>query len=204
MANVVIPENPEFNEALRIIETKDLVHADVVNPMFRTLLLNTIYLERRVAKMIERIDTLAIDNTYGGPELSADANIVDASAQFSVIRKTSSTASVQTLFQKAIDSLRKGLYSLLIRVKVNSNSNNGGLIELNVTSGGAILETRTITANMFEKNFERAGVYQTFGLNVELNDTVTITARLLKNSANITVSVDYVMLQPAQTAITSL
>ena len=194
MANVVIPENPEFNEALRIIETKDLVHADVVNPMFRTLLLNTIYLERRVAKMIERIDTLAIDNTYGGPELSADANIVDASAQ------TSSTASVQTLFQKAIDSLRKGLYSLLIRVKVNSNSNNGGLIELNVTSGGAILETRTITANMFE----RAGVYQTFGLNVELNDTVTITARLLKNSANITVSVDYVMLQPAQTAITSL
>ena len=158
MANVVIPENPEFNEALRIIETKDLVHADVVNPMFRTLLLNTIYLERRVAKMIERIDTLAIDNTYGGPELSADANIVDASAQFSVIRKTSSTASVQTLFQKAIDSLRKGLYSLLIRVKVNSNSNNGGLIELNVTSGGAILETRTITASMFE----RAGVYQTF------------------------------------------
>ena len=119
MANVVIPENPEFNEALRIIETKDLVHADVVNPMFRTLLLNTIYLERRVAKMIERIDTLAIDNTYGGPELSADANIVDASAQFSVIRKTSSTASVQTLFQKAIDSLRIGLYSWLIRVKVN-------------------------------------------------------------------------------------
>ena len=196
MANVVIPENPEFNEALRIIETEDLVHANVVNPMFRTLLLNTIYLERRVAKMTERIDTLAIDNTYGGPELSADANIVDASAQFSVIR----TASVQTLFQKAIDGLRKGLYSLLIRVKVSSNSNNGRLIELNVTSGGAILETRTITANMFE----RAGVYQTFGLNVELNDTVTITARLLKNSANITVSVDYVMLQPAQTAITSL
>lgn len=137
---------------------------------------------------------------YTITELSADASIVDASAQFNVIRKTSSTASVQTLFQKAIDGLRKGLYSLLIRVKVNSNSNNGGLIELNVTSGGAILETRTITANMFE----RAGVYQTFGLNVELNDTVTITARLLKNSANITVSVDYVMLQPAQTAITSL
>ena len=200
MANVVIPENPELNEVLRIIETKDLVHADIVNPMFSTLLLNTIYLERRVAKMIERIDTLAIDNTYGGPELSADANIVDASAQFSVIRKMSSTASVQTLFQKAIDGLRKGLYSLLIRVKVSSNSNNGGLIELNVTSGGTILETRTITASMFE----RAGVFQTFGFNVELSDTVTITAKLLKNSANITVSVDYVMLQPAQTAITSL
>ena len=58
--------------------------------------------------------------------------------------------------------------------------------------------------NMAANMFERAGVYQTFGLNVELNDTATITARLLKNSANITVSVDYVMLQPAQTAITSL
>lgn len=200
MANVVIPDYIEFSEILRIIETKDLVHADVVNPLFKTLLLNTVYLNRHMTEMLERIETLATDNTYGGPELSADANIVDASAQFSVIRKTSSTASVQTLFQKAIDGLRKGLYSLLIRVKVSSNSNNGGLIELNVTSGGAILETRTITANMFE----RAGVYQTFGLNVELNDAVTITARLLKNSANITVSVDYVMLQPAQTAITSL
>ena len=162
MANVVIPENPEFNEILRIIETKDLVHADVVNPMFRTLLLNTIYLERRVAKMIERIDTLATDNTYGGLELSVDANIADASAQFSVIRKTSSTATVQTLFSKAIDGLRKGLYSLLIRLKVNANSDSGGLIELSVTSGGTILETRIITAKMFE----RAGIFQTFGLNV--------------------------------------
>ncbi len=61
------------------------------------------------------------------------------------------------------------------------------------------METRTITANMFESSN-----FIMFGLNVELNDTVTITARLLKNSANITVSVDYVMLQPAQTAITSL
>ena len=52
--------------------------------------------------------------------------------------------------------------------------------------------------------FEKAGTFQTFGLNVELSDTATITATLLKNSANITVSVDYVMLQPAQTAITSL
>ena len=159
-----------------------------------------VYLERRVAKMIERIDTLATDNTYGGLELSVDANIADASAQFSVIRKTSSTATVQTLFSKAIDGLRKGLYSLLIRLKVNANSDSGGLIELSVTSGGTILETRIITAKMFE----RAGIFQTFGLNVELNDTVTITAKMLKNSANITVSVDYVMLQPAQTAITSL
>lgn len=85
-------------------------------------------------------------------------------------------------------------------MKVTSITNSNGLIELKVTSGGTVLETRTITAQMFEK----AGTFQTFGLNVELSDTATITATLLKNSANITVSVDYVMLQPAQTAITSL
>ena len=63
-----------------------------------------------------------------------------------------------------------------------------------------MLETRTITSQMFEKS----NTFQTFGLNIDLLDTATITATLLKNSANIAVSVDYVMLQPAQTAITSL
>ena len=52
--------------------------------------------------------------------------------------------------------------------------------------------------------FEKSNTFQTFGLNIDLLDTATITATLLKNSANIAVSVDYVMLQPAQTAITSL
>lgn len=58
MANVIIPDAPEFSEILRIIETKDLVHADVVNPLFRTLLLNTVYLNKRVTEMKERIETL--------------------------------------------------------------------------------------------------------------------------------------------------
>ena len=193
MANVIIPDAPEFSEILRIIETKDLVHADVVNPLFRTLLLNTVYLK-------ERIETLATDNTYGGTDLSAEATVTDGSAQFNVIRKTSSTASAQTLFSKSVEGLRKGLYSLLIRLKASSITDGNGLIELKVTSGGTVLETRTITSQMFEKS----NTFQTFGLNIDLLDTATITATLLKNSANIAVSVDYVMLQPAQTAITSL
>lgn len=200
MANVIIPDSPEFSEVLRIIETKDLVHADVINPLFKTLLLNTVYLNRHMTEMFDRIETLATDNTYGGTELSAEATVTDANAQFAVIKKTSSTASTQILFSKPIEKLRKGLYSLLLRLKVTSITDSNGLIELKVTSGGTVLETRTITAQMFEK----AGTFQTFGLNVELSDTATITATLLKNSANITVSVDYVMLQPAQTAITSL
>lgn len=200
MANVIIPDAPEFSEVLRIIETKDLVHADVVNPLFRTLLLNTVYLNKQVTEMKERIETLATDNTYGGTDLSAEATVTDGSAQFNVIRKTSSTASTQTLFSKSVEGLRKGLYSLLIRLKASSITDGKGLIELKVTSGGTVLETRTITSQMFEKS----NTFQTFGLNIDLLDTATITATLLKNSANIAVSVDYVMLQPAQTAITSL
>lgn len=200
MANVIIPDSPEFSEVLRIIETKDLVHADVINPLFRTLLLNTVYLNKRVTEMKERIETLATDNTYGGTDLSAEATVTDSSAQFNVIRKTSSTASVQTLFSKSVEGLRKGLYSLLIRLKASSITDGNGLIELKVTSGGTALETRTITSQMFEKS----NTFQTFGLNIDLLDTATITATLLRNSANIVVSVDYVMLQPAQTAITSL
>ena len=200
MANVIIPDAPEFSEILRIIETKDLVHADVVNPLFRTLLLNTVYLNKRVTEMKERIETLATDNTYGGTDLSAEATVTDGSAQFNVIRKTSSTASAQTLFSKSVEGLRKGLYSLLIRLKASSITDGNGLIELKVTSGGTVLETRTITSQMFEKS----NTFQTFALNIDLLDTATITATLLKNSANIAVSVDYVMLQPAQTAITSL
>lgn len=200
MANVIIPDAPEFSEVLRIIETKDLVHADVVNPLFRTLLLNTVYLNKQVTEMKERIETLATDNTYGGTDLSAEATVTDGCAQFNVIRKTSSTASAQTLFSKSVEGLRKGLYSLLIRLKASSITDGNGLIELKATSGGTVIETRTITSQMFEKS----NTFQTFGLNIDLLDTATITATLLKNSANIAVSVDYVMLQPAQTAITSL
>ena len=48
-------------------------------------------------------------------------------------------------------------------------------------------EVRTITAKMFEK----AGAYQTFGMNVECaTDSLSVSVTLLKNSANITVSVD--------------
>ena len=36
MANVVIPENPEFNEALRIIETEDCL-CECSKLMFRSI-----------------------------------------------------------------------------------------------------------------------------------------------------------------------
>ena len=52
--------------------------------------------------------------------------------------------------------------------------------------------------------FGKIDAFQTFGMNAELDDSSVISSVLLKNSGNITVSIDYVILQSAQTAITSL
>ncbi len=200
MANVQVPDNPEYSELLRIIETNDLVHADIINPPLKTLLLNTAYLYRRYQELLESINKMATDNTYGGEDLSAEATVEDSAAQFTVLQKTSSTAQDTNLFSKPINGLRKGLYSLLIRLKASANTDGNGLVKIQVSEGGSVIETRTITAKMFEA----ANKYQIFGMNVDLSDSATITAVLLMNSANITVSIDYIMLQPAQTAITSL
>lgn len=195
MANVPIPENPEYSEIMRIIETTDLVHADIINPPLKTLILNTAYLHRRYQEIVDSMEAMAPGYIYGGADLSQEATVIDNSAEFPVLRKVSSTAANTALFSKQIN-LRKGLYSLLIRLKVSGNTDGNGLVKLQAGS-----EVRTITAKMFEK----AGAYQTFGMNVECaTDSLSVSVTLLKNSANITVSVDYIMLQPAQTAITSL
>lgn len=107
MANVVIPDSIEFSEILRIIETKDLVHADVVNPLFKTLLLNTVYLNRHMTEMFERIETLATDNTYGGTELSAEATVTDANAQFAVIKRHPLRLQLRFYFQNQLKKSEK-------------------------------------------------------------------------------------------------
>ncbi len=195
MANVPIPENPEYSEIMRIIETTDLVHADIINPPLKTLILNTAYLYRRYQEIVDSMEAMASGYIYGGADLSQEATVVDSTAEFPVLRKVSSTAANTSLFSKQIN-LRKGLYSLLIRLKVSGNTDGNRLVKLQAGS-----EVRTITAKMFEK----AGAYQTFGMNIECaSESLSVSATLLKNSANITVSIDYIMLQPAQTAITSL
>lgn len=200
MANIVIPDNPSYSEVVPIIETTDPVHADIVNPVFKRLLINEAYLNRKIMELQKRIDKAASDNIWGGTNLSSAATIGDSAAQYTVIRKTSSAIQEQSLFSVPVSGIRKGLYSLLIRLKASQNTDGNGLVGLKVSSGGVMQKQRTIIAQMFKS----ANTYQTFGMNVELDDSATISAALLKNSANITISIDYVILQSAQTAITSL
>lgn len=200
MANIVIPDNPSYSEVVPIIETTDPVHADIVNPVFKRLLINEAYLNRKIMELQKLIDKVASDNIWGGVNLSSAATIADSAAQYTVIRKTSSATQEQSLFSVPVSGIRKGLYSILVRLKANQNLNGNGLIELKVTSGGTVQKKRTIMARMFGK----ADTFQTFGMNAEMDDSAVISAILLKNSDNITVSIDYVILQSAQTAITSL
>ena len=200
MANIVIPDNPSYSEVVPIIETTDPVHADIVNPVFKRLLINEAYLNRKIMELQKLIDKAASDNIWGGTNLSSAATIGDSAAQYTVIRKTSSAIQEQSLFSVPVSGIRKGLYSILVRLKANQNLNGNGLIELKVTSGGTVQKKRTIMARMFGK----ADTFQTFGMNAEMDDSAVISAILLKNSDNITVSIDYVILQSAQTAITSL
>lgn len=200
MANIVIPDNPSYSEVVPIIETTDPVHADIVNPVFKRFLINEAYLNRKIMELQKLIDKAASDNIWGGVNLSSAATIADSAAQYTVIRKTSSATQEQSLFSVPVSGIRKGLYSILVRLKANQNLNGNGLIELKVTSGGTVQKKRTIMARMFGK----ADTFQTFGMNAEMDDSAVISAILLKNSDNITVSIDYVILQSAQTAITSL
>lgn len=202
MGNFIIPQNPAFSDVMRMIETTDSVHADVVNPMFRTLLLDAVFLNNKCKRLEEELAKAQTDNTYGGTALSEQATVAEADAQYPVLAKTSSTASPQPLFSLSIpqEDIRKGYYSLTLRAKVSSVSNSTGLINIKVKSNGTLLEERTITASKFSE----ANRYKMVGFNVEVPGPLTIEATLLANSANIKVSIDYVMLQPAHTAITSL
>lgn len=48
MANHVIPENVNFNDLLRMIETTDLVHANTMNPIFQQLIHNDVFIKKLV------------------------------------------------------------------------------------------------------------------------------------------------------------
>lgn len=202
MSNFLIPDDPVFSDAIRQIETEDAVHANIVNPMFRTLLINTVFLKKMCDTLSENLAKAQTDNTYGGKNLSAEANIQETDAQFPVLKKVSSTASQVSLFNLSIsnEDIRKGLYSLIIRMKVSKINDSSGLLNIKVKSNGLVLEERTITASMFESENK----YQMLGFNVEVVGPFTIEAILLANSANITTCIDYVMLQPTHTTITSL
>lgn len=77
MANIVIPDNPSYSEVVPIIETTDPVHADIVNPVFKRLLINEAYLNRKIMELQKLIDKAASDNIWGGTNLSSAATIGD-------------------------------------------------------------------------------------------------------------------------------
>jgi parallel beta-helix repeat protein len=71
VANFKIPQDPAFLETLRKIQIDDSVHADTINPMFKTLLENTVHLKRNVESV--KAGTSTNDNLETGDKTYAGA-----------------------------------------------------------------------------------------------------------------------------------
>lgn len=205
MANFIIPDEPAFSDTVRKVETTDPVHADIVNPVFEALLLNSVYLYKRCKNLETELEKAKTGITYGGNELSSDANIEDDKAQYPVIQKTLSNE-VQELFHMT-RKLPQGIYAIMLRAKVSDNTPTESIISIKAKTNndsGTLIKEVQIKPNMFIENnkFQTVGFLLDFDVNK--NDELFISASLLAGTSAVTVSIDYILLSPAYTAVSSM
>lgn len=142
---------------------------------------------------------------FGGTKLSTDANLNDDKAQYPVIQKTASGSS-QTLFSIAC-KLPPGTYSVMMRLKVSNIAVTDNIININAkinNDSGAQLKEVFIKPNMFSF----ANKFQTLGFVVDFdagkNDSLFLATTLLACSIAVKVTVDYVLIAPTFTGISSI
>lgn len=187
MSNFYIPDQPPFTEEMRRIEVEDQVHEAVVNPMFEKLLYNSVYLKRKLDESY---------NSLGGPNLPGN-KVTDPDAQYNPVEKSGDeTGQIFT----ADTPLKKGLYSVAIRLKVSDVSSAENILKLDITDGDKAL-TKYIKPQMLKK----ANTYTTIGCAAECTSgTLGITLSIDKVWTGQTVRVDYVTIAPAMVSISSL
>lgn len=136
-------------------------------------------------------DILGAMIMYGGTTLSSEATTADSNAQYTTLVKSLSSAA--TIFSKDI-TLPKGLYSIIVRVKLSA------ITGTNVLTLAGNSTHKNITASMIGT----ANTYKTLGMVVE-NTTGTLKVVLsTPGSVSANVSVDYLAIAPAMVGITSL
>ncbi|MDO4313787.1 MAG: hypothetical protein Q4C52_11960 [Eubacteriales bacterium] len=144
-------------------------------------------------------------NYVGGSELSEDATIEDEKAQYAIAPKTAGD-SEQVLFSKNLNGLPLGLYSAMFRMKMSEITEDVNLVDIKAKTGsdGRLLKEIYIKPSMFNA----ADKFQTMGFLVDFDankgDTLCIDAILLASSSAVTVTIDYVLVAPAYTAVSSL
>lgn len=142
----------------------------------------------------------------GGTALSPEATVNDDKARFPVIQKTSQPSGEVKIFETTVP-LRAGLYSIMFRVKISDNTGTDNLISIkakvNSNEGTLINE-----AHIKPKMFSNKDKYQTFGfcINADIlkTDKVFLSMNLLSSQKREIVSLDYVVVGPTYTSITSV
>ncbi len=160
----------------------------------------------QVDAVLHQIETAG--NIYiGGANLSAEATGTDSNAEFKVLAKTSSSVSDVKIFGKAIP-IKLGTFAVMIRAKVSDTSKTDKLIRVRArknTESGEIVKEFNISPNMFDVN----GKYKLMGTIVDFNNAAKGTmlyleAAIVKTTAVETVTIDYVLINPAYTAISAM
>lgn len=75
MANFEIPENPEFKEELRMLESTDPAASELFNTMFLQILLNTVYLKNRNIVESDKERTIRIGTEAPNNSVGVDGDI---------------------------------------------------------------------------------------------------------------------------------
>lgn len=142
-------------------------------------------------------DIAACAVMYGGTTLSSSATVTDSAAQYKVISR--STGSTGDIFTKSV-TLPKGLYSVMIRMKVSTISSSSNVFKLTIIDGSTTT-TKYIKPNMFKAEDS----YTTLGTAVEnTSGTLRVTLSIYNTLSNQTVCVDYLAITPAMVGVTSI
>lgn len=142
-------------------------------------------------------DIAACAVMYGGTTLSSSTTVTDSAAQYKVISR--STGSTGDIFTKSV-TLPKGLYSVMIRMKVSTISSSSNVFKLTIIDGSTTT-TKYIKPNMFKAEDS----YTTLGTAVEnTSGTLKITLNVYSALSNQTVCVDYLAIAPTMVGVTSI
>ena len=158
------------------------------------------------ADMMDKVDeTLAkVENAggiyVGGTNLSAEATINDEEAEYPVLSKNANSISEITLFSKSL-TLKIGTYSVMIRMKVSD-------ISVKIRKGssvGEIIKEIRISPNMFDANnkYKILGTIVDFG-EVKKGTKMYIEASIMKTTIMETVTIDYMLVNPAYTSVSAV
>lgn len=155
---------------------------------------------------------------FGGKDLLSDISKTDNSSestrdnQFPMIVQASSSSASYVLFTADVDKAIFGKYAVILRLKSSAIGSTSNLIKVetyahNKNTGA---DTLLSTVNIKGTAFSTANKFKTIGFNTNYEganpdtDILRIKATLLSNSSGATISIDYIIVSYAYTAIASL